>query len=163
MKYFVVILAIMVSGCGIYKFNDASVDPDLKTFKVQYIENKARYINPALSPKITDKLRQKVISQTKLKQNNDTPHLEIIAIINEYSVSTSGVSNGTNATQNRLNVGLSVQIKNNLKPANSVEESINRSFDFPATSSLAEAEGRLTEDIIKNVVDEIFNKIFSKW
>jgi hypothetical protein len=163
MKSLGIVLMFFGCGCGIYRFNDASVDPDLKTFKVAYIENKARYVNPALSPKLTDKLRQKIIGQTRLKQNNDTPHLEIIATINEYSVSTSGVSGSTTASQNRLNVGLSVQIKNNLKPANSLEENISRSFDFSASRSLAEAEAGLTDEIIKNVVDEIFNKIFSKW
>jgi len=38
-----------------------------------------------------------------------------------------------------------------------------RTFDFPATQSLSEAESTLTADIVRNIVDEIFNKIFSNW
>jgi hypothetical protein len=41
--------------------------------------------------------------------------------------------------------------------------SINRSFDFSATLTLPQAEARLNEEIIRNLTDEIFNRIFSDW
>lgn len=164
MRIIVYIALVFLVSCTVsYKFTDVSIDPKLKTFKVVYIENKARYINPTLSPKLTDKLRQKIITQTKLSQNNDDPNLEISAEITDYSVTTSGVSNGTTATTNRLNVGLTVRLKNNINPEKSIEENITRNFDFPASQSLQQAEAKLNDEIIKNVVDEIFNKIFSKW
>jgi hypothetical protein len=164
LKYILYVIIFSSTSCRVsYRFTDASVPAEIKTFKVVYIENKARYINPSLSPRLTDKLRQKIISQTRLTQNNESPHLEIIAVITEYSVTTSGVSNGSTPTTNRLNVGLNVQIKNSVKPENSLEENISRSFDFPAGQSLSQAEASRTDEIVKNVIDEIFNKIFSKW
>jgi Lipopolysaccharide-assembly len=146
-----------------YKFNDASVPPNLKTFKVLYIENKARYINPQLSPQITDRLRQKITNQTRLSPANDGAHLEISATITEYSVTTSGVSGTRESSTNRLNIGMSINIKNNVEPDKSIESSISRSIDFPANLTLTQAETQYSEEIIKNVVDEIFNKIFSNW
>jgi hypothetical protein len=146
-----------------YKFTDASVPINLKTFKVVYFENKARYINPQLTPRITDKLRQKVVNQTKLSQTNGDADLEISGFVNEYSVTTSGLSGGNAASTNRLNVGLTVVIKNNKEPEKSIEENITRNFDFSSALSLPQAEASLSDEIVKNVVDEIFNKIFSKW
>jgi len=40
---------------------------------------------------------------------------------------------------------------------------VTRNYDFDAQLTLPQAEARLSEDIIKNLVDEIFNKIFSNW
>ena len=73
------------SSCGIYKFNDASVPDSIKTVKVNFIENKATYINPQLSPRLTDKLRQKIVGQTKLTQtNNDNVDWEISGTVTQY-------------------------------------------------------------------------------
>jgi Lipopolysaccharide-assembly len=158
-------IALLFTSCSWfpYKFKDVSVDPNLKSFKVAYFENKARYINPQLTPKITDKLRQKIISQTKLSPTTGEANLEISGYINEYSVTTSGLSTGNGPSTNRLNVGVTVEIKNNLNPDKTIQAEISRNFDFAANKSISEAEAQLSDEIVRNVVDEIFNKIFSNW
>jgi hypothetical protein len=167
--YFALLLLTMITagGCSCswfpYKTKDVSIDPDVKTFRVDYIENKARYINPQLSPRITDKLRQKITAQTSLKPSTGEAHLEISGFVSEYSVTTSGVSDGRNAITNRLNISITVEIKNNPHPEKSIQSVVSRNFDFPAQLTIAQAEARLGDEIVKNVVDEIFNKIFSNW
>jgi hypothetical protein len=67
-----------LTGCHLYKFNEATVPDTIKTVKVLFFENKARYVNPQLSPRLTDKLRQKIVGQTRLSQtNNDNADWEI--------------------------------------------------------------------------------------
>jgi hypothetical protein len=158
------LVSLLVVACNFpYKFTDTAVDPKLKTFKVTYIENKARYVNPQLSQKITDRLRIKIISQTKLTPTTGDADLEISGSIVQYDVSTSGVSNNQGAT-NRLNVGLSIDLTNNKEPDKSQKgASIVRNFDFAASLTINQAEAQLSDEIVKNVVDEIFNKIFSNW
>jgi hypothetical protein len=161
---FIVVSLLVLASCKSfpYKFNDTSIPPNLKTFKVVYIENKARYVNPQLSPKLTDRLRQKIIAQTKLTPVTGDADLEISGSVTQYDVSTSGVSNNQGST-NRLNVGLTIDLKNNKDPEKSQQVNITRNFDFAASLSISQAEAQLSEEIIKNVVDEIFNKIFSNW
>jgi carbon monoxide dehydrogenase subunit G len=43
------------------------------------------------------------------------------------------------------------------------EFDVSRDFDFDASLTLQEAEGRLLDEIVKNLADEIFNRIFSNW
>ena len=57
-----------LSSC--YSFKDVSIEPEAKTVRISYIDNRARIINPNLSQRLTDKLRQKVINQTCLSQKN---------------------------------------------------------------------------------------------
>ena len=43
------------------------------------------------------------------------------------------------------------------------EADVSRNFGFAATLSLDQAQAQLTSTIIQNMVDEIFNRIFSDW
>lgn len=156
------IALLLFSSCHVYSFKDVSIPPEVKTVKIGFIENKARYVNPQISPRLTDRLQQKITGQTRLtRTNSDDAHYQISGYISDYSVSTAGISNQQVAT-NRLTVGVHITFRNTL--ANKTEEfDVSRNFDFSANLSLNQAEGALAEDIIRNLSDEIFNRIFSNW
>lgn len=162
--FFVLVVVSLLTGCHIYKFNGASIPPDIKTIRIQFIENKARYQNNQLSPQLTDKLRQKIVSQTKLTQvNSDKADYDVSGYISQYDVSTSGISNQQVST-NRLTVGVNITLRNNKSPEQKDQNfSVSRSFDFSATLTLQQAEQKLNDEIIRNLTDEIFNKLFSDW
>ncbi len=153
------------SSCGIYKFTDtSSIDYSItKTVKIDYFDNKSPgYKNPQLSQLLTDKVQQKIISQTKLlRTNNDNADMQISGYISDYSVTTSAISS-TQASTNRLTVGVHLIVKT--KPDNEAKTyDVSRSFDFSANLSLQEAEGTLLTQIVSNLTDDIFNRIFSNW
>ena len=147
-----------------YGFKDvAPIPTEVKTFRVNYFENKAQYVNTQLSPQLTERLKQKIIGTTRLRQtNNDDAHYDISGFVSQYYATTIAISNNT-SSGNRLNVGFHLVFRNTLDDSKSFEADLNRTFDFPSTQSLADAERSLNEEIIKNLVDEIFNKIFSNW
>jgi outer membrane lipopolysaccharide assembly protein LptE/RlpB len=147
-----------------YSLKDTSpIPPDVKTFRVNYLENKARYVNPQLSPTVTEKLKQKIVGQTRLRQiNGDEAHYDISGYVSDYSVTTTGITN-QNASTNRLNVSFHLIFKNTLDQKKDFETDIINNYDFNAQLSLQQAEAQLENDIIKNLVDGIFNKIFSNW
>ncbi|AXY74911.1 hypothetical protein D3H65_13340 [Paraflavitalea soli] len=164
------LVAVFALFTGCYSFKDVSIPPAVKTFQVDLITNTARYVNPQLSPQITDKLRQKIVGQTRLSPVREGAHYEISGVITDYSVSTSGISPNNQGQQqasiNRLTVGIKVVLKNTLDPNDpktNFEASVSRNFDYDANLSLTQAEPQLNETIIKNMVDEMFNRIFSNW
>jgi hypothetical protein len=152
------------SSCSVhYGFRDRTGIPDsIKTVKVSYIDNRARYINPQLSPRLTDKLRQKIVSQTKLTQTNgDNADWEISGYISDYSFSTSAIS-GQQAANNRLTVGLHITL-NNRKTEEIKDYDVSRNFEFKGNQTLQQAETSLLDEMIRTLTDEIFNKLFSNW
>ena len=157
------IMVFSFSTCK-YSFKDTSpIPPEIKTFRVNFFENKARYVNPQLSPQLTEKMKQKVISNTRLRQtNDDNAHYDISGYVSQYDVSTSGIS-GNQAGTNRLSVSFHLVFKNTLDDKKSFEADLSNSFDFPASQTLEQAQPALFPDITKNIVDGIFNKIFSNW
>ncbi len=161
--WFIWLLAVMgIQGTCRLSLKDVSIPPEVKTVKVNFIENKARYINPQLSPRLTDKLRQKIVNQTRLSQVSGEADYEISGVITDYSVSTSGISN-QQVSSNNLNVSVRIKFVNRLDEKKNQETSITRNFPFSSSLSLSQAETQLNEQIISNLTDEIFNKIFSTW
>ncbi len=160
------LMIFMLSGCSSCKYGFKDVAPiptEVKTFRVNYLENKAQYVNTQLSPQLTERLKQKIIGTTRLTQtNNDDAHYDISGFVSQYYATTVAISNNQ-SSGNRLNVGFHLVFRNTLDDTKSFEADIARTFDFPATQSLQDAERSLNEEMVKNIVDEVFNRIFSNW
>ncbi len=158
-------LIFTFATCKYSTKDTAPIPTEIKTFRVNYFENKARYVNPQITPKLTETLKQKIISQTRLRQTNtDDAHYDISGYLSDYSVTTSGVANQTAGT-NRLNVTFHLIFKNTIDPdpKKSFEADLTTNYDFSAQLSLQQAEAELSDKIVKNVTDAIFNRIFSNW
>ncbi len=162
----------VVLFCGIifnystckYGFKDVSPIPaEVKTFRVNYLENKSQYTNSQLSPQLTEKVKQKIIGNTRLRYtNNDDAHYDISGYISQYYVTTVAITNNQ-SSGNRLNVGFHLSFKNTLDPTKNQEADILRTYPFPAQQSLTQAESELTTKMVSDITDDIFNKIFSNW
>ena len=119
-------------------------------------------MNPQLSPRLTDRLRQKIVNQTRLTQtNNDNADWEVSGYISEYNLSTSAIS-GQREAGNRLTVGVHVTVSG-LKMETPKDYDISRNFEFSANKSLQQAEQELAEEMFRSLTDDIFNRIFSSW
>jgi hypothetical protein len=159
--------AISFNSCGVYSFADVSIPDTIKTARIIMFENRAQYVNPQISPTLTDRFRQKVVNQTRLNlTNNENAHYSITGYISNYSISTSGITNTNNnqrqASMNNLTVGVHITLTNQLD--GKVQEfDISRSFPFSATLSLQAAESQLMDEMVRNLADDIFNRIFSNW
>lgn len=156
-------LNVILSSCSIYRFRDVSIDPNIKTVRVGYIENKSRLLIPQLSPQLSDRLRQKINNQTRLTQvQNEEADFDITGVITQTEVRTSGISD-QKAASNRLIITVHITLKNRQDDTKSFEADVSRNFDFSANLSLEQAQSQLLSTIVQNLSDEIFNRIFSNW
>ncbi|MEO5967993.1 MAG: LPS assembly lipoprotein LptE [Ferruginibacter sp.] len=164
LSFFILLAGTFTFSTCKYGFKDTAPIPlEIKNFRVNYLENKAQYINTQLSPQLTERLKSKIISNTRLTQTNkDDADYDISGYVSQYYTTTVGIA-GSNSNTNRLTVGFHLVFKNNLDETKNFETDIMRTFDFSAQLSLNQAEASLNEEIVKNTVDEIFNKIFSNW
>ena len=163
------LLIILLSSntCGVYSFKDVSIPPEVKSIHIGFIENRARYVDPQLSPQLTDKLKHKISSQTKLTQIlTENADYDVSAYVSAYDITTAGVANQS-ASINRLTVSVHLALKNRLNEQKlgtpDFETDISRNFDFPATQSANDAEAALTPTIVSQMTDDMFNRLFSNW
>ena len=167
---FVLVASLALSSCKIYSFKDVSIPADVKSIHVAYLENRARLVNPQLSPQLNDKLRQKINNQASkltMLQTSDADY-DVSGWVSDYNYTTSGISN-QQASSNRLNVTVHIVFKNHLDPTGKkvapadFEADVTRNFDFAANLSITDAEAQLLPTVVSNMTDEIFNKLFSNW
>lgn len=156
----------LLGGCGVYSLTGASITG--KTINIHTLENKAMNVAPTLSTVMTDKLRNRILSQTGLAAiNADNADYDMKAAITGYSVTYSGVQTGANgvpqASQNRLTITVEVDFKNKMDEKASFKQSFSRFYDFQATTQLQSIEATAIEDISTQIADDIFNKAFVNW
>ncbi|MCH5597660.1 LptE family protein [Niabella ginsengisoli] len=158
-------IAFTQSSCKVsYGFQDAKSIPDsLKIVKINQITNKASYVNPSLAPALTDRLIQKVLRQTRLQQTRgDDAQWVIDCAITSYTISTAGISN-QQVNANRLNVGVNIVIRDNMTQKIIGKYDVSTPFDYAGSLSLQQAEQSLLDQMLRDIPDAIFNRIFSNW
>ena len=155
---------LLTAACGIYSFSGTSIQPDVKTITINFIENKALKVNPSLSNDLTEQLRTTFRRMTRLEQVDLDGDLEISGEITGYEVAAQAISAQDVAAQNRLTVTAKITFVSRKYPEDGFE---NKAFtgyaDYDATNSLDAVEGQLCNDIIQKIVDDIFNATVAQW
>jgi len=157
-----IVCSAFAAGCGVYSFTGASVQG--KTINIRVLENRAQNVVPTLNATLTNKIRDRILSQTGLApQNTETADYDLSGAITLYQVTVTGVQNTQQASQNRLTISIQVNFTNRLDKAASFSQTFTRFEDFPASQSLQSVEARLIEVIGNQLADDIFNKAFVNW
>ena len=167
----VILLSLMLSSCGIYKFSGASVSPEVKTVAITVFENNARLVVPNLSQKLTEGLKDQVLNGTSLSYVPDPEKADIIfeGTITDYTVQPVAITGGTGAnaqtTSEQTRITITVNVKfTNVKEGKNWENSFSRYADFDnSRQSLQGVEQSLIDDIDKQLIQDIFNKAFVDW
>lgn len=159
----IVLWALLMVSCGIYSFTGTSIQPDVKTITIPYVEYKALRVNPALSNDLTEALKEKFRKLTTLEEVEEDGDLELVCEITGYDVKATAVTANEMASQNRLTVTVKIEFSNKKYPEDDVSKSFNAYEDFDAMQSLDAVEAGLCETIIEKLVEDIFNATVAQW
>lgn len=160
------VLALILAGitsCGIYSFTGTSIQPDVKTFTVNYIEYKAAKMNPSLSNDLTEALRDRFKKMTRLDEVDEDGDLEFEGQVIGYDIKATAVTADEYAASNRLTVTVKIQFSNKKYPEDDFDKQFSSYADYPSEKSLDEVEASLCTEIIDKIVEEIFNASVAKW
>ena len=154
---------LLLTSCGIYSFTGTSIQADVNTITIPYVEYKALRVNPALSNDLTEALQDKFRKLTRLEQVDVDGDLELVCEVTGYDVKATAVTADEQAAQNRLTVTVKIEFTNKKYPEDDVSKSFSAYEDFDATMSLDAVEGTLCETIIEKLVEDIFNATVAQW
>ena len=159
----ILLCALGLSGCGIYSFTGTSIQADVKTITIPYVEYKALRVNPSLSNDLTEALQEKFRKLTRLEQVDVDGDLELVCEVTGYDVKATSVTANEQAAQNRRTGTVKVQFTNKKYPEDDVDKSFSAYEDFDATQTLDAVEAGLCETIIEKIVEDIFNATVAQW
>lgn len=162
-KLAIILMTVLLSGCGIYSFSGTSIQPDVKSCSVEYFENKALKVNPSLSSSLTDALIDKYRKLTSLDMVTENGDLNVEGEIVSYDTKPIAVSADEIATQNRLTVTVKIYFTNKLHPEEDFERSFSAYADYDSNQMLDAVEASLCDEIIEIMVEDIFNATVANW
>jgi hypothetical protein len=159
-----IFLCVLFSSCKVkYSMTGASVSPDIKTFSVKNFPNNAPLVNPSLSQAFTEKLKDKIISETSLSHTDGQADLIFEGSITGYSTAPIAIQSNETAALNRLTISVNVKFTNIKDEKQNFETSFSRYSDYDSSRNLADVEQELSITITDQIVDDIFNKVFINW
>lgn len=154
----------LLTACTVkYSLSGASIPPDAKTFSVAYFPNNAPMVAPILSATMTDELTQRFASRTNLVQVEEGGDFAFEGEIVGYSSTTSSVSSGDYALQNRLTITVKVKFTNAIDDKMSFNKNFSAYADYDSTRLLNEVESELIPQIVEQLVTDIFQAAASNW
>ena len=162
-KILYISLITIFSSCGFYSFTGASISPDVKTFSVDYFNNKATTVNASLSSVFTEMLKEHFTRQTSLEQIENDGDLSFEGEITSYTIKPIAIQANETARQNRLTIKVKVKFVNKFDEKINFNSTFSRYKDFPADEDLSQVEETYMEEICTELVEDIFNKSVINW
>ncbi len=166
--YFVLLSLPLLQSCGGgYSFTGGSVG-DAKTISVNYFLNRALLVNPNLSQRLTEEVKDIFIQQTPIELGDGKTDLVVEGTIVGYEVrpmsaqSQNSQGNET-SSQSRFTITISVKFTNNLEPEKSYEETMSRFRDFSSDYLFSDVEDELMNEINKELAEDIMNRAIANW
>lgn len=160
----IVAFTLFATACTVkYSLSGASIPPDAKTFSVAYFPNNAPMVAPILSATLTDELTQRFASRTSLVQVEEGGDFAFEGEIVGYSSTTSSVSSGDYALQNRLTISIKVKFTNAIDDKMSFNRNFSAYADYDSTKLLTEVEGELIPQIVEQLVTDVFQAAAANW
>ncbi|MBR5484127.1 MAG: LptE family protein [Alistipes sp.] len=163
----IVASSLLLGGCifmkGGYSLSGASIPEAAKTFSVAYFPNNAPMVSPTLSATLTEALKDKFSRQTKLQQVDENGDFAFEGEIVGYTSATASVSSDNYAVLNRLTIRVKVRFTNVIDPDNSFNREFSAFADYESTKLLTEVQSELDEQIVEEIVTDIFQAAASNW
>lgn len=159
------VLLIVLSGCKSckYSLSGINIPADVKTLSVQYFTNKATLVNPSLSQKFTEGLKDKFLKQTSLTIIASDGDYRLSGFITDYKTEPVATSSSTGAVKNRFTLSVAVVFECPNHTEMNFTETITKFQEFPATDNFQTLENSLSEEVSNQIIQEVFNKVALKW
>ena len=157
-------LMLSLSSCGIYSFSGTSIQPDVNTVTINLFEYKALKVNPTLSNDLTEGLKNRFRTMTRLEQVDMDGDLEITGEVTGYNVSASSITADEVASSNKLTISVKVSFINRKHPEDDfTDKSFSNYSEYDSTLSIDAVEANLTAEIVEKLVEDIFNASVAQW
>lgn len=164
------IFPLFLLSCGIYSFSGATLSPDIKTVSIDFFFNDAGSGPPNVGQTFTDKLKDYFSQNTSLAIVREEGDLHFEGSIVGYTftpvaATATGDPNVPDAAAlQRLNITVKVSFINTKEEVYSFDKNFSFFRDYdPNRESQAAIDGPITEEILDQIVLDIFTASVANW
>ncbi len=159
------IAVIVLVACKVtYSPNGASIDYNkTKTIQINEFPIRSAYVWGPMGPLFNNKLKDKFADHTRLQQVKRNGDLKLEGEIVNYSQRNKSAAREGYSKQTELVITVNVRCTNRADQKQSYEKQFTASQSFDTTSSLASVQEELVDQILTDIVDQIFNATVANW
>ena len=158
---------VLLTACSItYKFNGSSIDyTKVKTITFETFPNRSTgFVWGPLESMFNTALQDIYMQQTRLQQVKRGGDLELSGEITNYDAYNKGVGADGYSTMAELRMTVRVNFTNRSNPSENFEsKQFSSSREYDATQQLASVQDELVNQMIKDIVEQIFNSTVANW
>ena len=162
---FLLLLSLMASSCRIsYSFRTASIDYELtKSLMIAHFVNQAPLVYPPLEQRFNEEMKDMFTRNTRLQLVNQNGDMEIEGEIVGYELTPMAVQEDAFASETKLTMTVRMRFRNNKIDAPEIEERISANRTFSSNTIFDSVQDQLMGELIKEIVDQIFNATMANW
>lgn len=153
------------AACSVkYAFNGASIDyTKTKTIELAEFPIRSSYVWGPMGPMFNNQLKDEFASHTRLIQVKRNGDLKIEGEITQYSQRNKSVSSEGYSAQTELSMTVNVRFTNNKNHAEDFERQFTSTKSYDTTQSLNAVQEELVTQMVKDLVEQIFNATVANW
>lgn len=156
----------LLAACTVsYKFNGSSINYDkVKTISFENFPNRsAAFVWGPMESMFNTALQDKYMQQTRLKQVRQNGDLQLSGEITNYDAYNKGVGSDGYSTMAELKMTVNVRFVNNTNHAEDFEQQFSASREYNSTQQLSAVQEDLVNQMIDEIVEQIFNATVANW
>lgn len=156
----------LLAACTVsYKFNGSSINYDkVKTISFENFPNRsAAFVWGPMESMFNTALQDKYMQQTRLKQVRQNGDLQLSGEITNYDAYNKGVGSDGYSTMAELKMTVNVRFVNNTNHAEDFEKQFSASREYNSTQQLSAVQEDLVNQMIDEIVEQIFNATVANW
>lgn len=168
--FYLLLLLVLLQGCGVYSFTGVSLPPSVQTISIQSFYNDTGNGPPNMSQLFTERLRDYYIQNTSLALTDYDGDLQVEGSIIGWQITpVAPTASGNNNVPDRAGLQrLTIIVKVEFINTQDETQSFSRNFSFyddydPQRTDFSVEENRLVDNIFETIVFDIFNNTVANW
>ena len=159
------LLTLLLTTCSVsYKFNGASIDySKTKTIQIADFPIRSAYVWGPMASIFNNQLKDQYANHTKLTQVKRNGDMKLEGEITKYEQRNKSVSADGYSAQTELSITVNVRFTNNAKHEEDFERQFTANQSYDTTQSLNSVQEELVTQMVKDIVDQIFNATVANW
>lgn len=136
-----------------------------KTFSVKTLQSNAQNAPLNYAASLSEQVKDGIQNNTRLLLNSENGKGEIVieGSVNSYTVMPVAMQEGDNAAKNRLTISTQFTIYVSAPKEEQMVMNATRFIDYDSNTDLSTVEGSLLDEISKQIVQDVINKLLSNW
>ena len=158
-------LLMLLTACSVtYKFNGSSINYEkVKSISIDKFPIRSAYVWSPMESMFYNSITDEYAQKTKLEVLKRNGDLQLSGEIVEYSQTNKAIAADGFAAQTQLKVSVNVRFTNNSNHDEDFERRFSATAEYDSSQQLNAVQEELVQEMIDDIVDQIFNASVANW